>query len=246
MADILGIKISELKRQEAEKSILDFLNSDKSCFLTTPNPEIILAARKDPAFAKTINSADLSLADGTGLKLAAHLNGYKLERFTGADLSLWLLEIAEKNSWPLAIIISDTGLSSKSDLEQALKKYTRLNFLIIVANTDNQEELKKAVSLLSDYSPKIVFCTFGAPQQEIFIKNNLINWPSVRLAAGVGGAFDFISGRIKRAPKWMRFIGIEWLWRLLKQPRRRFKRIFRAVIVFPALIIKDRISKIFK
>jgi N-acetylglucosaminyldiphosphoundecaprenol N-acetyl-beta-D-mannosaminyltransferase len=82
-----------------------------------------------------------------------------------------------------------------------------------------------------DFAPDIMVCNFGAPYQEKFIYHNLNKVPSVKIGIGIGGALDFLTGKIKRAPKWMRFLGLEWLWRLIKQPK-RFKRIFRAVFVF--------------
>ncbi len=82
-----------------------------------------------------------------------------------------------------------------------------------------------------DFSPDVMICNFGAPYQEKFIFHNLGKVPSVKIGIGIGGALDFLTGKIKRAPKWMRFLGLEWLWRLIKQPK-RFKRIFRAVFIF--------------
>lgn len=83
-----------------------------------------------------------------------------------------------------------------------------------------------------DFVPDIMVCNFGAPYQEKFIFHNLSKVPSVKIGIGVGGALDFLTGKIKRAPKWMRFFGLEWLWRLIKQPLKRSKRIYRAIFVF--------------
>ncbi|MBU4455056.1 WecB/TagA/CpsF family glycosyltransferase, partial [Patescibacteria group bacterium] len=92
---------------------------------------------------------------------------------------------------------------------------------------------------LQQFQPDVLFCALGAPWQEKFIYHNLPDLPSVKIAMGVGGAFDFLTGKIKRAPKLMRLIGMEWLWRLFMQPWRA-KRIYNAVIVFPAKFIKYR------
>jgi N-acetylglucosaminyldiphosphoundecaprenol N-acetyl-beta-D-mannosaminyltransferase len=93
-------------------------------------------------------------------------------------------------------------------------------------------------------SPDILFVALGAPKQERWIFENLNKLESVKLAMGVGGAFDFLSGKTKRAPLWMRKIGLEWFWRLIIEPR-RVKRIIDAVIVFPVIfaysfLVKDR------
>jgi len=83
---------------------------------------------------------------------------------------------------------------------------------------------------------------YGAPRQDMWIYENLPKLPSIRVAAGVGGTFDFMSGTIKRAPKIFRSLGLEWLWRLLRQPW-RIQRINRAVIIFPILVLLDRFKK---
>lgn len=91
------------------------------------------------------------------------------------------------------------------------------------------------------FPPAILFVALGAPKQEKWIAENLKKMPDVKLAVGVGGAFDFISGRVKRAPKFMRTLGMEWLWRLIIQPW-RIERIFKAVVVFPLLILREKIK----
>lgn len=104
---------------------------------------------------------------------------------------------------------------------------------------DIGREVGQDLSDLAKFKPDILFCTLGAPYQEKFIYHNLKNLPSVKVVIGVGGAFDFLTGKIKRAPKIMRWMCLEWLWRLKKQPRRA-RRIYQAVIVFPWEFIKWR------
>ena len=93
--------------------------------------------------------------------------------------------------------------------------------------------------------PAILFVALGAPKQEKWINENLKKMPNVKLAIGVGGAFDFISGNIKRAPNFIRLLGLEWLWRLIIQPW-RIKRVLNAIIIFPLLILRDKIISILK
>ncbi|MDD3711033.1 MAG: WecB/TagA/CpsF family glycosyltransferase [Patescibacteria group bacterium] len=83
-----------------------------------------------------------------------------------------------------------------------------------------------------DFEPDIMICNFGAPYQEKFIYHNLTKVPTIKIGIGIGGALDFLTGKIKRAPRWMRLFGLEWLWRLIKQPLKRSKRIYRAIFVF--------------
>ncbi len=231
MPNILGINLSDLSEETALKKIAASLDGDKTLFATTPNPEIILASLKDEGLAKALNSADLSFADGFGLKIAGIFQGDKIIRITGSDISKKILKLAEEKEAKVLIINWQNGLSTKPEIEQALqKKYPQLKFLII--NTEKSIELNvKTQNIISDFSPKIIFVALGAPIQEKLIYHNLKDWPFVKLAIGVGGTFDFISGKAKRAPKSFQNLGLEWLWRLIKQPT-RIKRIYRATCVF--------------
>jgi N-acetylglucosaminyldiphosphoundecaprenol N-acetyl-beta-D-mannosaminyltransferase len=264
MISILGINIdNDIKNDELLLRVSNFLNSNKQNYIITPNPEIILQAQKDEEFFNILNKADLSLADGFGLKIAATLLGKKLNRITGADVVLEILSIAQKLNKKVLIINNKNGLSSKEEISIALKnRYQGLNFLIKdcdcnfsisdkrkIINLNFKKEnfltgiIKKAENKINEiynllvddkllnFSADILICNFGAPYQEKFIFHNLNKLPSVKLAIGIGGALDFLTGKIVRAPKLMRKMGLEWLWRLFKQPH-RYKRIYRAVFVF--------------
>ncbi len=265
MFNILGVDIdNDLSKIELINKINNFLDSDKVNYIVTPNPEIILRAQKDEELFYILNKADLSLADGFGLKIAAFLSGKKLNRFTGADTIIDILKIAENRNKKVLIINNKSGLSSSSEISIALEKaFPNLQFLVedhdIFYNLDNQKKdfinlkfkrnnlftkifkkieknINKKLEFLNtsvlDFEADILICNFGAPYQEKFIKHNMEKIPSLRLAIGIGGALDFLSGKVKRAPKFMRFLGLEWLWRLLTQPW-RYKRIYQAIVVFP-------------
>lgn len=236
MPNILGINLSAENEKSALKKVEEFLNSGSFHYAVTPNPEIILRAQIDADFWQILNQADLSLADGFGLKIAGWLSKQKIIRITGSDFSLKILKLAAEKNKKVIIINWEKGLSTGEEIKQALeKKYPGLNFLAINApravNLESEEQ-----TLLTTFAPDIVFSTLGFPYQEKIIFNNKNNWPSVRFAIGVGGTFDFISGRAKRAPKIMRRAGLEWLWRLGKQPR-RLGRIYRATFVFMTKIL---------
>ncbi|QQG52822.1 MAG: WecB/TagA/CpsF family glycosyltransferase [Candidatus Falkowbacteria bacterium] len=236
MPDILGINLSAENEKSALKKVEEFLNGSSFHYAVTPNPEIILRAQIDTDFWQILNRADLSLADGFGLKIAGWLSKQKITRITGSDFSLKILKLAAEKNKKVVIINWEKGLSSREEIKAALnKKYPELNFLVINApravNLEPEEQ-----KMLTDFAPEIVFTALGFPYQEKIIFNNKNNWPSVRFAIGVGGTFDFISGRAKRAPKIMRAAGLEWLWRLGKQPK-RLGRIYRATFVFMTKIL---------
>ncbi len=246
--NILGINISILNKKEVLKKIGRFLEDGKQHQIVTPNPEFLLSAEKDEEFFYILNNADLAVPDGIGLKFAAWAMGKNIRKITGADLVKDILKIAREKSLKVAVVNRNEGLSATEDIERILNKnYPGLKFIVknIERETVSSTELSSEASELSsmrsmrDFQPDILFCALGAPHQEKFIYHNLKNLPSVKLAIGVGGAFDFLTGKIKRAPEFMRSLGLEWLWRLFKQPWRR-RRIYNAVIVFPILFFKWR------
>lgn len=240
--NILGIDIAVLKKREIYENINKILDSQKQHYITTPNPEIILAAQKDPEYAQILNNSDLSIPDGIGLKFAAWNFFINITRLAGSDLTKKILKIAEKKELKIGIVNFIGGLSKDEDIRKALSKnYPKLKFTI--DHIQKNEKLQECKNILH-FEPDILFVTLGAPYQEKFITHNLNNIPSVKLAMGVGGSFDFLTKKAIRAPKIMRIIGIEWMWRLVAQPGRieRSKRIFNAVIVFPVKFIIWRYS----
>lgn len=230
MVNILGINISTLNREELFKKIIELTN-DGQHYLVTPNPEIVLASHQDEEYFYLLNQADLAPADGFGLVIAGRLAGKKIPRITGSDLTPQLLNEAAEKDWPVSILNWCGGLSSAADIHKVLcEKWPKLKFQII--------DLEKTVVLpeeilasLNNFSPKILFCSFGAPFQEKVIYHNLKKIPSVNLAIANGGSFDFLTKKAIRAPRIFRKIGLEWLWRVIKQPK-RIKRIWRATAVF--------------
>lgn len=231
--NILGIKINNSTKKEVLEEIEKMLISEKQHYLVTPNPEIILAAiEHNEDYFYILNKADISLPDGIGLKIAGWFMGINLQRITGADLIKDILKLAEKQKIKIAILNKKDGLSNAKEIITVLiKKYPKLK--LIVQDIDEQIIIKEEIiTRINEFQSKIIFCTFGAPLQEKIIFHNLANLPTVKIGMGIGGAFDFLTNKIKRASKLFRLIGLEWLWRLIKQPH-RWKRIYNAVIIFP-------------
>ncbi|MFA5184660.1 MAG: WecB/TagA/CpsF family glycosyltransferase [Patescibacteria group bacterium] len=241
MANVLGINLSETDAGEALKKALGFLSEGGQHYIVTPNPEIILRSHQDEELFYILNKADLSIADGSGLKLAGLLAGIKVPRVTGADLTFQLLSAAAEQGIKIAVLNWRGGLSRHSEIEQALRrKYPRLSFLVLDASR-SQPLAPKIIDRINDFSPAILFNTFGSPYQEKAIYHNLKKVPSVRLALGIGGSFDYLTGRALRAPRFLRAAGLEWFWRLLQQPK-RWKRIYNATVVFTEKLLKTRLN----
>lgn len=245
MPNILGINLSSDTPVEARKKIVNWLEAKNSKFIVTPNPEIILASHQDEEFFYILNKADLSLPDGIGLKIAARIFGSRLSRITGSDTTNFLLKIANEKKHKVLILNWKDGLSSADKITQALKnKFPDLNFLVLDIEKKTQLT-SEIIQKINDFSPSLLFCTLGFPYQEKLIYHNLSTLSSVKVAIGVGGTFDFISGRSKRAPLFLRYLGLEWLWRLLIKPQ-RYKRIFKATFVFLHKVLKARLINRFR
>ena len=245
MAVILGINLSEFNQTEVLKKIADFLSDGKQHYIVTPNPEIILASHQDEELFYVLNQADLSLADGFGLKIASWFFHSNVPRVTGADITVEILKTAAIDKTRILILNWEDGLSSIDEISTALnKKFPGLIFSIINISRDkflNQEKIAE----INKFAPTILFNTLGFPYQEKLMYHNLKKLPSVRVALGIGGSFDFITEKIKRAPKLFRSLGMEWFWRLLnafnyKNSGQRIKRIYRAVFVFLAEVLRVR------
>lgn len=230
--NILGINITNLSKKELIFRVRGFLAGKEQHFIITPNPEIILKARKDEEYFFILNEADISLADGMGLKIASWFLGKNLNRITGADLLPIILDLLERENKKALILNWEEGLSTKGEIEKGIRKvYPKLNFRV----EDTARKGKKLnYELLSEENFDFIFVCFGAPWQEKFIFHNLKKFPSVKLAIGVGGAFDYFIGKIKRAPKIVRIFGFEWLWRVLnpQYKQKRIGRIYNAVVKF--------------
>jgi N-acetylglucosaminyldiphosphoundecaprenol N-acetyl-beta-D-mannosaminyltransferase len=242
MADILGINLSEITAKEALKKIAGFLAGSGQHYIVTPNPEIILEARRDKEFLNILNKADLALADGFGLQIAGRLTGQHLARVTGSDLTVELLPMAAREGIKTAILNWRDGLSTAEEIQSVLEK--RFSGLKFIALDVERTPLLAAetISQINDFQPALLFSALGFPYQEKIIFHNLNRLPSVRVALGVGGSFDFLTGRAKRAPRLFQQLGLEWFWRLIQQPN-RYRRIFRATFVFISQILKTKSAK---
>ncbi len=238
---ILGVGISDLDRDSIEKRLEGALAGKERLMVMTPNSEIILAAQDDEEFHYALNQAHLAVADSMGISICARMAGFKPARWPGSDMTLWLLERAQQEGLRVSIVCLRGGLSSESELSAALKsRYPRLDFMLL--STDKEWTLP-IYEELNRYRPDIVFVALGFPYQEKFITKNFAKMEYARIMIGVGGSFDYVTGKVKETPRLFRNMGIEWFWRLLHifdfdRPLARFKRIMNALFVFPLVFLK--------
>lgn len=239
-AKILGVRIDNLTKKEILEKIEFFLSEKKFHLLATVNPEFILEAQKNKKFGDILNNADLCVADGVGIKYAFLRFGKWLKcRMTGVDLMHEILKMANGKKLTVFLAVNRDGLSRYDMLKDALEKeYPEVRFNGADIALDGKK-LSVIGNLSADYrlqitDNEVVFCNFGAPNQEIFL--NQFKNDNIQVAMGVGGSFDFVTGKVCRSPKILQKMGLEWLWRMMVQPW-RWRRIFNAVIVFPIKII---------
>lgn len=237
--EFLGIKIDKVNLSEALEKARGFLSGNVGRKIFTPNPEMVVKARKDEYFKNVLNAGDLNLCDGFGLRLFSGA-----PRVPGIDFMLTLCRLAAEQGSGVYLL----GSGSDAVVAKAVENLKKLFPGLKIVGWDKGPEIHENIKTLKHENnfytdkinsarPDILFVAFGMGKQEKWIHENLPQLPSVRIAMGVGGAFDYISGAVKRAPLFLRKIGLEWLYRLFKQPKRA-GRIFNATVKFIFLALK--------
>jgi len=236
---LLGIRIDRLTRADIRKRLREFFADGRGHQIVTVNPEFVALAQRRLIFASILRRADLAVADGVGIVWASRLLGKRPPvRMTGLDLMDVLLEEAQQKNLTVGLIGGHPGVAPQA-AAHIRKRYPRVR--IVIADTERRRlgwhvSNHVLVSRARRRAPDILFVAFGAPKQEEWIFHHLHELPSVRIAVGVGGALDYWAGRVARAPRWLRTLGLEWAFRLSKEPW-RFSRIVTATILFPWMVL---------
>lgn len=219
-----GLKLHLGTRAETFQTLTKFLVAGGQHQVITLNPEYVVLAKRNQALVQLTQRASLSLVDGTGLAFAVRRFGL-VERYPGADLVPELCTFCATHQMKVGMVLLPDGLSTPTQVQGVLKqKFPNLNAEVWYAHETLSASVQK-------FQPALLFVALGQPHQDFWIAENLKLFPSVHVAIGVGGAVDFLTGTQRRAPSLMRSLGLEWLWRLVTQPR-RFARIFRATFGF--------------
>lgn len=197
----------------------------------TTNPEFMMIAQQDPNFRHILQRADLCVPDGAGLLWAANYLGSPLpQRVTGSDGVPIIAERAASEGWRLFFLGAAPGVADQA-AAVLREKYPALQIVGTYSGSPAPAEEDALVAMVNASDADILFVAYGAPAQDKWIARNLPRL-KVRMAMGVGGAFDFIAGVLPRAPQWMQRLGLEWLFRLYLQPWRiwRMLRLPRFVL----------------
>jgi len=218
---LLGIKYDNLTFSLAIEQIISLLDSSKKMNVYFLNTHCLYEAQKDEEYRNIINSAGLVLPDGIGLKLATRILGGKMtEDCNGTDISPVLMSKAAERRYKIFFLGGKEGVAVKA-AENIRRKIPRIEIVgTHHGYFDNDGEVIKKIN---DSGSNILFVAMGVPLQEKWIARNREKLNPV-LCLGVGALFDYLSGRIPRAPLFMRKVHLEWLWRIFIEPRRMFKR----------------------
>lgn len=201
----------------------------------TPNNEMLVETARREDFRQLLNSTDLNIPDSTGLLWMARLTGQKLpERVTGVDTVTALCASLTEET-PVFLLGAKPGIAEAAAAALLIKN-PHLKIVGCFAGSPRTEDAPAVLGIIRAAAPHLLLVAFGAPAQDLWIAKHLKELPSVRVAMGIGGTFDFLAGKVKRAPAFMRSLGLEWLWRLIREPK-RIGRIWRAVVVFPLLVL---------
>ena len=216
---VLGVRVDDLDTEGTLDRIEELLAAGGHHLVATVNPEFVMLARRDPEFHRLLESAALCLPDGWGVTWAARRQGRPLAtRVTGVDLIPALAERAAERGWRLFLLGAAPGVAeSVAALLRA--EHPALAIAGCHAGVAGPEGDEESLRLIAAAHPDIVLVAYGAPRQELWIARNLARLEA-GVGIGVGGAFDYLSGSVRRAPAWMRRAGLEWLYRLLRQPWR--------------------------
>ncbi|MCX6813625.1 MAG: WecB/TagA/CpsF family glycosyltransferase, partial [Candidatus Azambacteria bacterium] len=211
--EILKVRIDNLSRSEISEKINTFLSENTFRQIATVNPEFILKAQKNLEFKNILNNCDLNVADGIGIWFAfLRFGKYLKSKIAGIDWMPKILKIADDRGLSVFLAARDDGLSTWEETRDAIHKiYPKLIINGTNVNCHSCESKNPVSNLFVSAldsrlrgNDNILFCNFGAPYQELFI--NSIKNDNIRLAMGVGGSFDFLTGHIKRAPKILRIL----------------------------------------
>jgi len=240
---ILGVRFDKISLEQAINRVKEFLSLKKQSLIFTPNPEMCVEAKKNSYFKEVLNYSDLNLCDGFGVFLVSRFfKNLKLERITGVD---FFLEICGRIEAKIFLLGAEPGVAQKCKLKLE-SKFPKISVVGTLAGSLDKEGLEEIEEEINKTKPEILFVAFGAPKQEIFLFENLHKFPSVKVGIGVGGTFDFVSQAKKRAPAFVRKLGLEWLFRLFLEPKKRFFRIWNATFRFLFLVFGEIILKSFK
>ncbi|NNG67475.1 WecB/TagA/CpsF family glycosyltransferase [Caldanaerobacter subterraneus] len=237
---IFGVPIHRVTMIEAVEILKGYLKEDRIHIVATPNAEIIMMAQKDEEYKKILNETDLNVPDGSGVVFASKVFNKPLkERVAGFDLMMEFVKWASHKDVSIYLLGAKPEVVEKA--QSNLKNlYPSLKIVGFYHGYFNEKEEENIIEDINKRAAQVLFVALGAPKQEKWIYKNKEKL-KVKIAMGVGGSFDVIAGKAKRAPEIYRKLGLEWLYRLIQEPWR-----YKRMSALPKFAFKVLLSKLRK
>ena len=230
---ILGIPVHPVTMSQTLALARRFMSEPRLHQVATVNPEFVMMAQRDTAFRTILQNADLCLADGVGLLYAARRYGRRLpERVPGSELVYRLAQLSGEEGWRLYLLGAAPGVAEEA-AAILRRRYADLQIAGVFAGSPDPAENEAIVARINKSDAGVLYVAYGAPKQDRWIARNREALQTVRLAIGVGGALDFMTGRAVRAPRHMQRLGLEWLHRLWREPWR-----WRRMLALPRFALR--------
>jgi len=235
---ILNTPVHIISMDETLQFVRQYLVGDRLHQIATTNPEFVMTAQKDEEFRLVLQQCDICIADGIGLLLASRWMGSPLtERIPGSELVYNLTELAAQESWRLFLLGAGPGVAEEAAaIFQSM--YPKLRIAGTYAGSPNLAENDAIVERINHSRADMLFVAYGAPNQDKWIAHNRESLPTIKLALGVGGSLDFVTGQAQRAPRWIQDLGLEWLHRLILEPWR-----WRRMLALPRFALKVLLTR---
>jgi N-acetylglucosaminyldiphosphoundecaprenol N-acetyl-beta-D-mannosaminyltransferase len=237
--EILGVRVDDATYSDLLACVDRFVASGRPHQIVTLNPEMLVAAHDDPAFREALNGADLNVPDGAGLMLAACWLGRPLQqRVTGADGIHHLAAHCARRGYRPFLLGAAPGVAESAALRLG-QAHPGLAVAGTYAGSPRPEEEEAIITVVRAAAPDLLLVAYGVPAEEAWIARNRERL-AVPVMIGVGGALDFVAGVTRRAPAWMRRLGLEWLHRLGREPWRWRRQL--ALPRFVWLVVRQRLA----
>jgi N-acetylglucosaminyldiphosphoundecaprenol N-acetyl-beta-D-mannosaminyltransferase len=258
---ILGVRVDAVSRRDVLGFAAKTIEEKAKAFIVTPNPEQVVMAQKDVSYRNILNSSSLALCDGIGLLLAsrfikgkAKLNGktgnFLKKRVTGEETMREIIAQAKQKGWRVMLVGGKRGVAATTALifQNLKEKDEKYNEKFTIAGINGHQDISvytkgendRVVKQINDYKADVLFVAYGAPWQERWLYENIDDL-KINVGMVVGGALDMVADPSLRPPGFLNKLGLDWFYRLSRQPWRIFRQL--ALIKFMGLVIIERFKK---
>ncbi len=242
--ELFNCPIDAITLEDTIEKINEAIKSKNQIHHVVVNVAKLVHMQKNKVLKESVVHCDIINADGQGVVLAARLLGKKIpERVTGIDLMESIVKMAYEKKYKIYFFGAEELI-----VQKVVEKYRNLYSLDIVAGFRNgyyniEDESKIAIEIANS-KPNILFVAMGSPKKENFLYTNKAILKEINLIMGVGGSFDVIAGKVRRAPNWVQKVGMEWFFRMCQEPRRLFKRYFVTNLALIKLIVVEKVNQL--